>query len=416
MAERILLVEDNKSLAKLISMKIAAALPFEVDIAYSFKEAALFSRKFDYFVALLDLNLPDAPNGEVVDMIIDQGIRSLVLSGNMNKEVRRSLLEKEIIDYVSKGGMDDINYITASLERLTRNRDHKVLIVDPSMQFRSRLQKMLKNLFFNVFAVAHGEEALGILKENPDIALVLTDYKMPVMDGLELTKEIRKAHPKNALTIIAMSSSDDDDISAMFLKSGATDYIKKGFSKEEFSCRINNAIEALENIQTITRSQHRDRLTGLYNRAHMLETQSGYISKARDEHEHFAVAAIAIDGYESIASQYGLAVAEEAVVQVSEILRINTTENDFVAHFGAEVFSIILKACSSDQALETFEQLRHRVSVFPVQVSDDEVIRPTISIGVALDSEGTLEECVDNADLLLYQAKNDGGDRVASSH
>ena len=55
--ERILLVEDNKSLAKLISMKIAAQLPFEVDTAYNLQEAKLFTRKYDYLLALLDINL-----------------------------------------------------------------------------------------------------------------------------------------------------------------------------------------------------------------------------------------------------------------------------------------------------------------------------------------------------------------------
>ena len=233
--ERILLVEDNKSLSKLISMKINSELPFEVDVAYSFKEAQLFMRQYTYFIALLDINLPDAPNGEIVDSVIEKKIPVIVLSGNVNKAFRKQMLEKDIIDYVGKNGIDDIDYAISIINRLSKNRQHKVLIVDDSMVFRNEMQRMMKNLFFQVFAVGHGEEALAILEQNPQIRLVLTDYAMPVMDGLELTKEIRKNYKKSDLTILAISSNEESEISAMFLKNGATDFIKKPFSKEEFS-------------------------------------------------------------------------------------------------------------------------------------------------------------------------------------
>jgi PleD family two-component response regulator len=94
---------------------------------------------------------------------------------------------------------------------------------------------------------------------------------MPVMNGLELTVAIRKEFSKERISILAISGNNDEDISAMFLKKGATDFIKKPFSKEEFSCRINNTIEALENIAAITNSAKRDFLTGLYNRNYFYE-------------------------------------------------------------------------------------------------------------------------------------------------
>ena len=70
MSKRILIVEDNKTLAKLIAKKIEAALDFKVDVAYSLGEAKLFLKTYKYFVTLLDINLPDAPNGEIVDYAI----------------------------------------------------------------------------------------------------------------------------------------------------------------------------------------------------------------------------------------------------------------------------------------------------------------------------------------------------------
>jgi len=249
--ERILIVEDNKTLAKLISKKIIAALKFEVDVAYNLSEAKLFLHKYNYFVTLLDINLPDAPNGEVVDYTLSKGQRVIVLSANIDKSFRENILKKNILDYVNKSGVDDIHYIIQTIQRLKKNKKHTIMVVDDSLVIRKQLKMTLENMFFNVIAVAHGEEALTMLKSK-EITLVLTDYNMPVMNGLELVYEIRKRFNKDVLSIIALSSDSDSEIVSLFLKKGANDYIKKPFSKEEFSCRINNTVEALENIKLIS--------------------------------------------------------------------------------------------------------------------------------------------------------------------
>ena len=247
---RILIVEDNKTLAKLIAKKISDALDYEVDVAYNMQEAKLFLSKYSYFISLLDMNLPDAPNGEIVDFALLKGQHVIVLSANIDKDFRKQMLSKSIIDYVNKRGIEDIHYIIHSIQRLEKNQEHTILLVDDSMVIRKQMKTLLENMYFKVIAVAHGEEALGML--NPKISLVLTDYNMPVMNGLELTQEIRKNYSKKELSIIALSSDENKETTALFLKNGANDYVKKPFSKEEFSCRINNAIEAMENIQIIS--------------------------------------------------------------------------------------------------------------------------------------------------------------------
>lgn len=101
--ERILLVDDSKTLAKLISLKVKSELKIEIDVAYSLSEAELFSKKYSYTLAILDLNLPDAPNGEVVDVMLKKNIPSIVLTGSVDKEFRKVMLKKDIIDYIYKG-------------------------------------------------------------------------------------------------------------------------------------------------------------------------------------------------------------------------------------------------------------------------------------------------------------------------
>ncbi|MDX1294768.1 MAG: diguanylate cyclase [Sulfurimonadaceae bacterium] len=415
MSERILLVEDNKSLSKLVKLKLEKELDFEVDVAYTMAEAELFSRKYDYFIAILDLNLPDAPNGEIVDRMIEKKVPSIVLTGTVDKAFRAEILKKDIIDYIAKGGIEDIDYIVETIDRLSKNRNYKVMVVDDSMMFRKQMKKMVQSLFFDTIAVAHGEEALMMLKENPDIRMVITDYNMPVMNGLELTKEIRKTHPKSQLSIFILSSTDDADTSAMFLKKGATDYIKKPYSKEELSCRLNNAIEALENIDKITNFTTRDILTGLYNRRRFYEKAESYFEYAMANEERFATAVIDIDGCKGIHDTYGIDVSEQVISDVADILRSNVQAKDIVARLDGDEFAVLLKDITSEQAEQTLERIRYLASVATITLPDSTEFNYTVSIGAVIDSEGSLNETLNEADMQLYEAKQQGKNRVSIS-
>lgn len=410
--EKILVVEDNKTLAKLIAKKITLELGFEVEVAYNFSEAKLFLKRYKYFLTLVDLNLPDAPNGEIVDYVLESKNRVIVLSGNIDKTFRANILKKNIIDYVNKGGVDDINYIINTIDRLKKNQNHKVLVVEDSMVFRKQMQHTLENMFFKVITVAHGEEALGILENISDISLVLTDYHMPVMDGLELTIEIRKKYTKNDLIIITMSSDIDDDTTAMFLKNGANDYIKKPFSKEEFSCRINNSIEALENIHAITNHAKRDFLTGLYNRRYFFEYMQSYFTSAIAESEKFAIGIINIDHFKKVNDTFGHKMGDKVINTLADILRTYVDEDDMLARFGGEEFCIVLKNKTPNQALSHFENLREKVQNTPIILGDGQNIQITISLGVILNLEDTLDESINQADMLLLTAKQNGRNRI----
>ncbi|MFA5462005.1 MAG: diguanylate cyclase [Sulfurimonas sp.] len=410
--EKILVVEDNKTLAKLIAKKINLELDFEVEVAYNFSEAKLFLKRYEYFLTLVDLNLPDAPNGEIVDYVLGLKNRVIVLSGNIDKEFRSNMLKKNIIDYVNKGGIDDINFIINTISRLKKNQNHKVLVVEDSMIFRKQVHGMLENMFFKVITVAHGEEALGILESVSDISLVLTDYHMPVMDGLELTIEIRKKYTKNDLAIISMSNDLDDDTTALFLKNGANDYIKKPFSKEEFSCRINNSIEALENIQAITNHANRDFLTGLYNRRYFFEHMQPYFEAATADGERFAIGIINIDHFKKVNDTFGHKVGDKVINTLADILRTYVDEDDMLARFGGEEFCIVLKDRTPDEALSHFESLREKVQDTTISLDDEQKIQITISLGVILNPEDTLTESISQADMLLYNAKQNGRNRI----
>lgn len=409
--EKILIVEDNKALSKLIVKKMETSLNFDVVAAYTYKEACeLLEENDDYFVALLDLNLPDAPNGEVVDMVLGHKIPSIVLTGSMDKEVREQILNKEVIDYVYKGNIDDVNYIFALIERLHKNQGIKVLVVDDSIGQRSKIKELLKLQMFTVLVAAHGEEALVFLENNPDIKLVLTDFNMPVIDGLELTKAIRKQKNKNELSIIAMTSSNKELISAQFLKIGANDFINKPFSREELACRIKNSLDALEYIHQIETMAHNDFLTGVSNRRYFFESMKAYCGANK---EPFVVAMIDIDNFKAINDTYGHDIGDSTIVVLATLLKKSVKGSDIVARFGGEEFCMVLKNIEQKNALEFFVKLRAQIAATPIQLKEDKAFNFTVSMGVAFSDDGeTIDALLIEADKALYSAKKNGKNRV----
>jgi len=408
--EKILIVEDNKALSKLIVKKMNASLDFDVVAVYSFAEAkALVEKDNDFFVALLDLNLPDAPDGEVVDMVLSHNIPSIILTGSMDKETREAILKKDVIDYVVKGNIDDVNYIFSLIERLHKNRGVKVLVVDDSMVQRAQLKELLKHQMFTVMVAAHGEEALVFLRDNPDIKLVLTDFNMPVIDGLELTKEIRKSKSKNELPIIAMTASNKELISAQFLKIGANDFINKPFTKEELACRIHNSLDVVELLGRVQQLANYDFLTNISNRRHFFECMHVYMLETK---EPFALCMIDVDNFKTINDSFGHDVGDSVLITLAKVLKDNLKGSDIVARFGGEEFCVALKNVDEKQALEFFFKLRTIIATTPIRPSGHKAFNFTVSMGVTFSDLESIDAMLKHADMALYKAKQNGKNRV----
>ncbi len=409
--EKLLVIEDNKSLAKLLSKIISGDTNFEVDTAYTMKEAKLFLKRFEYFLVLSDLNLPDAPNGEIVDYLIEKQQKVIVLSGNDDKQFRDNLLQKNIIDYINKDNAQNVRYLVDFINRLQKNQNHKVLIVDDSRVDREVLKKFLKNMFFDVTTVAHGEEAINIINDVGGYSLVVTDYNMPVMNGLELTLEIRKHHKKENLAVIVISGESQSDVIAHLLKAGANDYIKKPYSKEEFTVRVNNTIELLDKIELITNSANRDFLTGLYNRRYFFSHIDELIQKSHEGFDKLYIAMISIDNFKSVNDTYGHETGDKVIVKVADILRSNTNSDDLVSRFGGEEFCIAVLCENHEIAYNIFERIRSSVEKTSIEISSTKVVNFSVSIGVEEFHEN-IEETINESDIKLYQAKQNGKNQI----
>ncbi|EET79731.1 bile resistance regulator [Campylobacter showae] len=410
---KILIVEDNKALAKLIAKKMEDNTEMQVDVAHSLAEAQAFLTKAkDYFITLLDLNLPDAPNGEVVDFVASKGLPIIVLTGSMDDKTRETFMDKDIVDYVYKGNMSDVNYIFHMIDRLKNNKQYKVMVVEDVMQTRNDVKKILQNLQFQVFTAAHGEEAMNYFADNPDIKLVVSDYGMPVKDGLEVLKELREQKDKNELGVIMMTSANENVSGAVFLKNGANDFIAKPFLKEELICRVNNTIENMENINKIANFANKDFLTGLFNRRYFYDDMQGYLASLEENPMPYAVAVIDVDGLKNINDKYGQDSGDKILKLLAKKLIDDTKSSDIAARFGGGEFCVLLKNVSQEDAVKFFVGLRAAIAANPVNIKNESV-KISVSIGVTFGkSDYNVDEILDLADEALYRAKQNGRNRV----
>lgn len=254
MSKLILLVEDSLFFGSLIKKELEK-IGYEVCWAKTRAETLQLLSKPNHHIflaGLVDFNLPDAPDGETIDIVVKLGIPTLVITGNLNENVRAMLWSKKIADYVLKDDPQFLNYISLYLERFIRNGSTKVLVVDDSKLFRLVLGNLLKVHCFQTLEAATGSEALAILEKNPEIKLIITDYNMPEMDGFQLMQQIRRTYAKDELAIIGISSEGDHVLAANFIKCGANDFIiKQSFLSEEFYSRVNQCLDNLANIEAI---------------------------------------------------------------------------------------------------------------------------------------------------------------------
>ena len=153
----------------------------------------------------MDLGLPDAPNGEIVDFVLDHNIPAIVLTGKDTDGLRKKILNKGVLDYFIKDNISVIDSVIYFIERTRKNQDIKVLVVDDSRSVRYILNHCMNSYGFQVLEAKDGNQALEILKKET-VQIVITDYEMPNMDGFELTKRIKSDTKYSHLQVIALTS------------------------------------------------------------------------------------------------------------------------------------------------------------------------------------------------------------------
>ena len=406
---KILIIDDSLSICNTLKSLIESDIDINILIAKSLKEAAqiILKEKGVFDVILADLGLPDAPNGEVIDFLSKFSIPIVVLTGTDNIDIENKFRNKNIVDYIIKDGISALNYATLIVKRIILNKDVKVLVVDDSKSFVQKSVDLLNRYKINALCAYDGEEALEVLKANKDIKIVLTDYMMPKLDGLELTKKIRRNYQKDELSIIVTSNDTSKRIPAKFLKYGANDFLYKGFSNEEFFARINSNIEIIELFDEIKNKANKDHLTGLYNRRYLFNIGNEIYNDCKTNNKVFAIAILDIDNFKRINDTYGHDIGDIALKEVAVILNKNISSNGLISRLGGEEFCICFYNRNEDEVKELLEYIRKDFEKNVIEIKDIQ-LKYTISIGCSFDFGLNMDAMIKNADEYLYKAKKDG--------
>jgi diguanylate cyclase (GGDEF)-like protein len=371
---------------------------------------ALLDMAEDSFsMALLDFNLPDAPDGEVIDRVLERGISSIVFTANMSSSVREYVWKKKVADYILKDDPSSIEYVIKVMNRLRTNSSRLILVADSSNELRCSISELLYVHKFRVVSASNGRDALEILARYPEISLVISGAEFEDMDGYSLCRKIREIHPADSLAVIGTWKSDDSTAGAKFLKNGANDFIRQDFLVEEFYSRINNCIENLVLIEKIKDSAMKDFLTGLYNRRCFFDHGLNLFNQTAEEGLDLSCAMIDIDHFKKVNDSYGHDTGDRVIQQVSRVLLEGVGENDIVARFGGEEFCLLLKDSDRDKSWCILEELRKSIQKNSMTTTEDgKPVFVSISGGLCAGHLNSLNDMIKSADDNLYKAKQNG--------
>ena len=418
MAKKVLIIEDSTLVMKVIRHVIKQELKdLEPIYASSLKEAKqqYEENKADIYAALADLTLPDAPNGEVVDYLLQNGVPTIVLTASVDDCKREVLLGKGVVDYVIKESRFSYSYAVGLLNRLYKNKDIKVLVAEDSVAQRNFIIQRLAEHQFQTFTASNGIEALEQLAKHPDIKLLITDYHMPEMNGFELVKSIRHTPEKSALIIIGLSVQELDrgSLSAQFIKNGANDFLSKPFNHEEFNCRIQHNIESLERLEAIRFQAYNDYLTCLPNRRYFFRQGEALHAEAIKQDSVLSASIIDLDLFKRVNDSYGHSAGDKVLKFFSNHLKNYFSEYlPSLGRTGGEEFCILMPGLSSYEAGERIDEFRKFINGKSVYINKETQLTITFSCGVSDNLGQSLDQHIAHADENLYKAKNAGRDQV----
>jgi len=412
-AKKVLIVEDSKSINIMLVQSITSQLHIDVESALSLAEAKdlIDKNKDNFFVAVVDLNLPDASDGEIVDLVLENSIPPIILTGSMSDSLHKEMLEKPIIDYVVKRNLNEFEYVIETIKRLRDNQNRKILVVDDSRSSRDLIASLLQRHNLTILKAADGVEALDVIGQNKDMLMVVTDFNMPKMDGMELTSKIRESYSRSELAIIGISTAGDGTTSVNLLKSGANDFITRPFLHEEFFCRINQNIDVIVNYRLLKESSEKDFLTGLYNRKYFFFAGEKLFQNAKRKNLTLMVSMIDIDFFKKINDTYGHHIGDLAIQHVSAMFSKRVRDSDIVSRFGGEEFCVLCTNINDLDALKLLEAIRKSIEETPL-IAEGLTIEIKVSIGFTIKLTDSLDGMVNDADAALYTAKESGRNQV----
>jgi diguanylate cyclase (GGDEF)-like protein len=330
----------------------------------------------------------------------------------------------------------------------------RVLVVDDIADNRAVITRRLLKRGFVVEEADGGRAALKKIEEM-EFDLVLLDFMMPDLSGLEVVQAIRRRHAPLSLPVIMVTAKNQSDDIVQALAAGANDYVTKpvefpvllarsrtqlalkaaearvqlaneqltranGDLEERVVQRTSELVETNRQLElqiaqreqsesTIRYLAYHDPLTGLGNRALFREELERALAKLRRVRETLSLLVLDLDGFKDINDTLGHTVGDNVLKGVAERLRNSLRETDVLVRLGGDEFAIIQfgdeqPRCGAALAGRLIEEIAQ-----PMEV-DGHSITVGASIGIATTVSATAdpEQLVKAADLAMYAAKDQG--------
>jgi two-component system cell cycle response regulator len=296
----------------------------------------------------------------------------------------------------------------------------KVLVADDAPVSRRLLEIALTHEGYEVVLATDGAEALRILAQEDCPRLVILDWMMPKVDGVEVCREIRKQAREPYVYFILLSAKGEQSEIIEGLEAGADDYMIKPFDLSELKARVRSGRRILDLEEQLLSAREllrlqatHDSLTGLLNRAAILETLQKELARASREGTPVSIIAADLDHFKNVNDTYGHQAGDAVLVEATQRMQASLRTYDAIGRCGGEEFLVVTSGCDAGAAAEQAERLRQLVSARPVQCVHG-TIPVTVSLGVATTAGDLMhaDELLRAADEALYMAKKNGRNRV----
>ena len=298
----------------------------------------------------------------------------------------------------------------------------QALVVDDSAVYRKLIGDHLRSWGFGVTLAESGSEAWRILEQPNAPKLVLLDWVLPDLDGIELCQRIRQAGSSSPYVyIILLTSKEGRQNMLQAMQAGADDYLVKPFDELELKARLlvgKRILDLQEELVSARESMRHaathDSLTGLTNRGEILAMLERELERARRERKPVAVILCDVDHFKDVNDTLGHLFGDEALREIGRRLRTQLRVYDGVGRYGGEEFLMVLPSCDLPNALLRADGLREIIAKTPVVCSGEERLI-TMSMGVAVsacEGKNEVEMLLNQADAGLYKAKENGRNRI----
>lgn len=311
----------------------------------------------------------------------------------------------------------------------------RILVADDDPAVLRMLERLLKKAGYDVLPASGGEEAIRLaLAEKPSI--IITDWSMPEMDGLELCRVLRSLEGIRFVYIILLTAHSEEERIVEAFEAGADDFLRKPVASQELLARLKAGMRIvqlegdLEHQNSSIRNVNRelvtlnrkleelartDPLTGVANRREAMQVLASRWQQS-DTLPDLSCMLIDIDYFKRLNDRLGHAFGDQALCETAQCLMRMVRPEDAVCRIGGEEFLVICPGRSLEETRAAAETIREAVRATLI-VGNGHEASLTISIGVA-QCDATMtrpDDLLRRVDQALYAAKNAGRDRVCTA-